>query len=92
MVDGETIGKGPDVAVEAAELLPQCEEGPGVADSRFEFSPVSDDPGIAHQSLHVGIIEAGYAFGIEIGEGSPKGLPFLQDGEPAQTRLHRLEH
>ena len=86
------VGKLPDIPVEASILLPDMEEATGIVDARFNLQAVPDDAGILHQPFHIGLTEAGHFFRIKLAENLPEGLPFVQDGSPAQSRLKPFEH
>lgn len=86
------VCKRPDVMVETAELLLNAEETAGITDAGLNFQAVADDAGILQEPFHILLIEKGYPCRVKITEHLPEGLPFMQDGPPAQSRLETFQN
>src|SRR5579871_544761 len=69
----------PNVLVERAEVSLHGQERLGILGGGLDLQPVADDPGVCQQALALLLIIPGDDGGIEVVEGSPVVLSFLED-------------
>jgi hypothetical protein len=81
----------PDPGVEAAELLLDGEERPGVGDGSGDLEPVADDSGVGEQQRGLFGAIAGDGRGVELSEGRAIPLALFEDGLPTETCLGAFE-
>jgi hypothetical protein len=63
-----------------------------VADSRFDFHPVSNDRRIRSECLDSILRVSRHLPRIELAEGAAIAFPFLEHDRPTEPRLRRFEH
>ncbi len=82
--------EGPDEGLQAA-VVAQGDRGAGVGDGGVDLAPVAHDAGVGHQPLDVGRTERRDGVGVEAGEGLAEARPLVEDGQPRQAGLERLQ-
>jgi len=90
--NGPAADKLPDELIEAAILLSNFQECPGIDNGRLDFRAVAHDGWIVQQRADFIFAVARNFFGIEIIEGLAERFALFQDGEPAQARLRAFEN
>ena len=63
----------------------------GVGDRGVDLAAVAHDAGVGHQPLHVVVPEGRDGVGVEAREGGAEVVALVEDREPRETRLERLE-
>jgi hypothetical protein len=85
-------GELPDEPIEAPELPPHGEQGPGIPDRAADLQLVAHDPRIGQELLHPGVPVGGDPIGVEAVEGPAVVLPLSQDGEPGKAGLGAFQN
>src|SRR5579859_4260527 len=83
--------EGPDVLVEAAELLLHREESLGIPDAALDLEAVTHDAGILEQPRHVLLGVASHLLRVEAMIGAAVVVALVQDGGPGEPRLGALQ-
>ncbi len=85
------VDEAPNIRIEGAELLGDCQESPSVLDRALDLATISDETIIQEEFLHLRRSEPGYLFGIEAGKGPAVRLALAEDGSPGKSGLLRFE-
>ena len=88
---GDPIDKAPEEGVEGTEFLLDLQYGAGIGDRGRDLEAVADDAAILQQAFALGRAIGGDRGDIEVGVSATVVFPFLQDRQPAQTRLCSFE-
>ncbi len=89
---GLAVDELPEVAVEAAEIFLDLEQGVGVFDGGGDLESVADDARIAQELGELAGVVAGYDFGIEGVEGCAIVFALVEDGFPTEAGLSTFEN
>jgi hypothetical protein len=81
----------PDQVAQGAAAVAQVDRCARVGDRRLDLGPVADDPGVAHQALDVGAVEAGDRIGLEACERLAERRALAQDRDPGEAGLEPLQ-
>ena len=89
---GFSPNKLPDIFIETAVLLLNCQEGFSVGNGGRNFETVADNARIIHQTFEFAFIESGDLNRVELGEGFAEVFPFVEDSRPGEARLKAIEN
>src|SRR5688572_25223877 len=81
----------PDVFIERAKLISDCDERFSVLNRRRNLELVAHDARIREQLRDLSLVVTRDLLRIEVVEGEPVILPFVQDRRPAQASLRSFE-
>ena len=86
-MDRDASHKLPEIRVEASKFFLCNYAKYGIQDCRFNFKAIPNNPRVPEQEFNPGRLEVGNLLYLKFGKGSAIGLPFLQNGNPAQASL-----
>jgi len=90
--DGLPSNKAPHIAVEGAAFGLHGKKRLGIVDRSLYLQPISNNPGILQQALHVFAREPGNNLRVATFECNPKIFSLPENCGPAQSRLHSFQH